>query len=222
MKKYIILSTLIILIIISVMFVYPKKNKETLKEYSDNSEIIPKEEIIKEEEQNENITELNKNGNMDSKNDDISIHNTNKTNMEVNSASISNVIKKEPEKNIQQEEKKQTSEQQNKPIVNDKPTVTEEKKEEPIKQPEVVRDDIVDTNSFFYSIHKGKIEMSSQDKCLSAGEQIAFIDTVDINYYRCYEVTSTTGKVLGYYLNIFCNSDNCNRYKEQINMSNYR
>lgn len=222
MKKYIILSTLIILIIISVMFVYPKKNKETLKEYSDNSEIIPKEEIIKEEEQNENITELNKNDNMDSKNDDISIHNTNKTNMEVNSTSNSNVIKKEPEKNIQQEEKKQTSEQQNKPIVNDKPTVTEEKKEEPIKQPEVVRDDIVDTNSFFYSIHKGKIEMSSQDKCLSAGEQIAFIDTVDINYYRCYEVTSTTGKVLGYYLNIFCNSDNCNRYKEQINMSNYR
>lgn len=222
MKKYIILSALIILIIISVMFVYPKKNKETLKEYSDNSEIISKEEIIKEEEQNENITELNKNGNMDSKNDDISIHNTNKTNMEVNSTSNSNVIKKEPEKNIQQEEKKQTSEQQNKPIVNDKPTVTEEKKEEPIKQPEVVRDDIVDTNSFFYSIHKGKIEMSSQDKCLSAGEQIAFIDTVDINYYRCYEVTSTTGKVLGYYLNIFCNSDNCNRYKEQINMSNYR
>lgn len=222
MKKYIILSTLIILIIISVMFVYPKKNKETLKEYSDNSEIISKEEIIKEEEQNENITELNKNGNMDSKNDDISIHNTNKTNMEVNSTSNSNVIKKEPEKNIQQEEKKQTSEQQNKPIVNDKPIVTEEKKEEPIKQPEVVRDDIVDTNSFFYSIHKGKIEMSSQDKCLSAGEQIAFIDTVDINYYRCYEVTSTTGKVLGYYLNIFCNSDNCNRYKEQINMSNYR
>lgn len=222
MKKYIILSTLIILIIISVMFVYPKKNKETLKEYSDNSEIISKEEIIKEEEQNENITELNKNGNMDSKNDDISIHNTNKTNMEVNSTSNSNVIKKEPEKNIQQEEKKQTSEQHNKPIVNDKPTVTEEKKEDPIKQPEVVRDDIVDTNSFFYSIHKGKIEMSSQNKCLSAGEQIAFIDTVDINYYRCYEVTSTTGKVLGYYLNIFCNSDNCNRYKEQINMSNYR
>lgn len=222
MKKYIILSTLIILIIISVMFVYPKKYKETLKEYSDNSETISKEEIIKEEEQNENITELNENDNMDSKNDDISIHNTNKTNMEVNSASNTNVIKKEPEKNIQQEEKKQTSEQQNKPIVNDKPTVTEEKKEDPIKQPEVVRDDIVDTNSFFYSIHKGKIEMSSQDKCLSAGEQIAFIDTVDINYYRCYEVTSTTGKVLGYYLNIFCNSDNCNRYKEQINMSNYR
>ena len=49
-----------------------------------------------------------------------------------------------------------------------------------------------------------------------------FLDTVDINYYRCYEVTSTTGKVLGYYLNIFCNSDNCNRYKNQINMSKYK
>ena len=64
--------------------------------------------------------------------------------------------------------------------------------------------------------------MSSQSKCLSAGEEIAFLDTVDINYYRCYEVTSTTGKVLGYYLNIFCNSDNCNRYKNQINMSKYK
>ncbi len=97
----------------------------------------------------------------------------------------------------------------------------EEIKEEP-KPKEDVIDDIVDTNSFFYSIHHGKIEMSSQNKCLSAGEEIAFLDTVDINYYRCYEVTSTTGKILGYYLNIFCNSDNCNRYKNQIDMSKYR
>ena len=93
--------------------------------------------------------------------------------------------------------------------------------EEPIVKEEV-RDDIIDTNSWFYSIHHGKIETSTQSKCLSAGEEIAFIDTVDINYYRCYEVTSTTGKVLGYYLNIFCNSDNCNRYKKQIDMSKYR
>ena len=80
----------------------------------------------------------------------------------------------------------------------------------------------VDTNSFFYSIHQGRIEMSNKDNCLSAGEEIAFIDTIDINYYRCYEVTSIEGKVLGYYLNIFCESGNCDKYKKQIDLSKYR
>lgn len=79
----------------------------------------------------------------------------------------------------------------------------------------------VDTNSFFYSIHKGTINTKTQSSCLGAGEEIAFIDTVDINYYRCYEVTSKDGSILGYYLNIFCNSGNCNRYKSQIDWSKY-
>ena len=79
----------------------------------------------------------------------------------------------------------------------------------------------VDTNSFFYSIHRGTINTKTQSGCLGAGEEIAFIDTVDINYYRCYEVTAKDGSILGYYLNIFCNSDNCNRYKSQIDWSTY-
>lgn len=79
----------------------------------------------------------------------------------------------------------------------------------------------VDTNSFFYSIHRGTINTKTQSGCLGAGEEIAFLDTVDINYYRCYEVTAKDGSILGYYLNIFCNSDNCNRYKSQIDWSKY-
>lgn len=79
----------------------------------------------------------------------------------------------------------------------------------------------VDHNSFFYSIHRGTINTKTQSGCLGAGEEIAFIDTIDINYYRCYEVTAKDGSILGYYLNIFCNSDNCNRYKSQIDWSKY-
>mgnify|MGYP007069963483 FL=1 len=143
--------------------------------------------------------------------------------------------KEETEKNIENKSKSVSSNKaENNNINNSSKNTTEiinnsEVKETPIpkaeEQPKVVeevKDDVIDTNSWFYSIHQGKIEMSSQDKCLAAGNEIAFIDTTDINYFRCYEVTSTTGKVLGYYLNIFCNSDNCNRYKSQIDMTKYK
>jgi hypothetical protein len=181
------------------------------------NELIESNNSIKEEEEilDESITDINENIESDSSvihNDDVP---SNKNNKKVNNSSNTNVVKKQekvevkPEEPIKVEEPKQEE-------------VKEEKQEEIPKPKEEVKDDIVDTNSFFYSIHHGKIEMSSQSKCLSAGEEIAFLDTVDINYYRCYEVTSTTGKVLGYYLNIFCNSDNCNRYKNQINMSKYK
>ena len=198
-----------------------------LKNNDENkNELIESNNSIKEEEEilDESITDISENIESDSSvihNDDVP---SNKNNKKVNNSSNTNVIEKQeviktpekqemvevkPEESIKVEESKQEE-------------VKEEKQEETPKPKEEVRDDIVDTNSFFYSIHHGKIEMSSQSKCLSAGEEIAFLDTVDINYYRCYEVTSTTGKVLGYYLNIFCNSDNCNRYKNQINMSKYK
>ena len=94
------------------------------------------------------------------------------------------------------------------------PVQHEEVKEEP-------KPDQIDTNSFFYSIHHGNIDTSTESGCLDAGFEIAYIDTVDINYYRCYEVTMTSGKIVGYYLNVFCNSDNCNRYKSMIDWSKY-
>ena len=220
MKKILISLSIVSLISVSILFFIllnnGNKNKITMNDENKN-ELIESNNSIKEEEEilDESITDISENIESDSSvihNDDVP---SNKNNKKVNNSSNTNVVKKQEKVEVKSEE----------PIKVEEPKqeeVKEEKQEEIPKPKEEVRDDIVDTNSFFYSIHHGKIEMSSQSKCLSAGEEIAFLDTVDINYYRCYEVTSTTGKVLGYYLNIFCNSDNCNRYKNQINMSKYK
>ena len=222
MKKVLLtLSSVILLIGVILFLLYPKnKYKETIN-YEVTEEII---EEIKEDKEDENITEINEIDNNNVEDDSSSIYNSNKNDLESHNTSNSNVVNNKT-KTVKEVKKESTVSEPKKEIKeeeNDKEIIPEQKEEDPPKVKEEVRDDIIDTNSWFYSIHHGKIETSTQSKCLSAGEEIAFIDTVDINYYRCYEVTSTTGKVLGYYLNIFCNSDNCNRYKNQIDMSKYR
>lgn len=216
MKKLIIIFTSISVIFIIVLFLnfaHVRNRNISNNDKKDIVNIIPKkiEEINENEPITENIIEDDQDDTVIIQSDNNNDSNSNKNNMESNSVSNSKVINKsktvEEKKTVSQEIKE-----------TEQPTTT--KVEEP--KVEEVRDDIVDTNSFFYSIHQGKVEMSSQNNCLSAGNEIAFIDTVDINYYRCYEVTSTTGKILGYYLNIFCESGNCNRYKSQIDMSKYR
>ena len=222
MKKVLLtLSSVILLIGVILFLLYPKnKYKETIN-YEVTEEII---EEIKEDKEDEYITEINEIDNNNVENDSSSISNSNKNDLESHNTSNSNVVNNKT-KTVKEVKKESTVSEPKKEIKeeeNDKEIIPEQKEEDPPKVKEEVRDDIIDTNSWFYSIHHGKIETSTQSKCLAAGEEIAFIDTVDINYYRCYEVTSTTGKVLGYYLNIFCNSDNCNRYKNQIDMSKYR
>ena len=222
MKKVLLtLSSMILLIGILLFLLYPRnKYKETIN-YEVTEEII---EEIKEDKKDENITEINEIDDNNVKDDSSSIHNSYKNDLESNNSSNTNVInnKNKTVKEVKKENNVSNTNQEPKEEVKEPEVLQEHEEVEPPKVKEEVRDDIVDTNSWFYSIHHGKIETSTQSKCLSAGEEIAFIDTVDINYYRCYEVTSTTGKVLGYYLNIFCNSDNCNRYKNQIDMSKYR
>ena len=211
-----------ILLIGTLLFLlYPRnKHKETIN-YEVTEEIT---EEIKEDKEDENITEINEIDDNNVKDDSSSIHNSNKNDLESNYTSNTNVInnKNKTVKEAEKETKISDTNQEPKEEVKEPEVPQEHEEVEPPKVKEEVRDDIVDTNSWFYSKHHGKIETSTQSKCLAAGEEIAFIDTVDINYYRCYEVTSTTGKVLGYYLNIFCNSDNCNRDKNQIDMSKYR
>ena len=222
MKKVLLtLSSVILLIGVILFLLYPKnKCKETIN-YEVTEEII---EEIKEDKEDEYITEINEIDNNNVENDSSSISNSNKNDLESHNTSNSNVVNNKT-KTVKEVKKESTVSEPKKEIKeeeNDKEIIPEQKEEDPPKVKEEVHDDIIDTNSWFYSIHHGKIETSTQGKCLAAGEEIAFIDTVDINYYRCYEVTSTTGKVLGYFLNIFCNSDNCNRYKNQIDMSKYR
>lgn len=222
MKKVLLtLSSVILLISILLLLLYHKNNFE--KEI--NNEITEEiKEEIKEDKEDEFITQINEIDNNNVKNDSTSISDTNKNDLESHNTSNSNVVNNNTKtvKEVKKESTVSEPKQEIKDENNNQKVIPEQKEKEPPKVQEEVRDDIIDTNSWFYSIHHGKIETSTQSKCLSAGEEIAFIDTVDINYYRCYEVTSTTGKVLGYYLNIFCNSDNCNRYKNQIDMSKYR
>ena len=222
MKKVLLtLSSVILLIGILLLLLYHKNNFE--KEI--NNEIAEEiKEENKEEKEDEFITEINEIDNNNVKNDSTSISDTNKNDLESHNTSNSNVVnnKTKTVKEVKKESTVSEPKQEIKEENNNQEVIPEQKEEESPKVKEEVRDDIIDTNSWFYSIHHGKIETSTQSKCLAAGEEIAFIDTVDINYYRCYEVTSTTGKVLGYFLNIFCNSDNCNRYKNQIDMSKYR
>lgn len=222
MKKVLLtLSSVILLISILLLLLYHNNNFE--KEI--NNEITEEiKEENKEEKEDEFITEINEIDNNNVKDDGTSISDSNKSDLESHNTSNSNVVNNKT-KTVKEVKKESTVSEPKREIKeenNSQEVIPEQKEEEPPKVKEEVRDDIIDTNSWFYSIHHGKIETSTQSKCLSAGEEIAFIDTVDINYYRCYEVTSTTGKVLGYYLNIFCNSDNCNRYKNQIDMSKYR
>ena len=222
MKKVLLtLSSVILLIGVILFLLYPKnKYKETIN-YEVTEEII---EEIKEDEEDEFITEITEIDNNNVENDSSSISDSNKNDLESHNTSNPNVVnnKTKTVKEVKKEPTVSEPKQEIKEEDNNQEIISEQKEEEPPKVKEEIRDDIIDTNSWFYSIHHGKIETSTQSKCLSAGEEIAFIDTVDINYYRCYEVTSTTGKVLGYYLNIYCNSDNCNRYKKQIDMSKYR
>lgn len=87
-------------------------------------------------------------------------------------------------------------------------------KEEPTKENNNSYIGIPNPNDFNYSFHKGKIEYSSMDACLSASERISLKDTVDIINSWCMDVVDGQGTVLGEYLYINCSSGNCNKYKD--------
>ncbi len=87
-------------------------------------------------------------------------------------------------------------------------------KEEPVKENNNSYIDVPNPNDFNYSFHKGKIEYSSMDDCLSDSERISLKDTVDIINSWCMDVVDGQGTVLGEYLYINCSSGNCNKYKD--------
>ena len=96
------------------------------------------------------------------------------------------------------------------------------KQDPPINKPSEDLTKIANPNDFFYSITGGNVEFSTNAGRMKAGEDIAFIDVVDVHYFRCYEVTSKANTIMGYYLNIFCENGNCNsRYKSMININDY-
>ena len=106
-------------------------------------------------------------------------------------------------------EKNQNNNQQNQSQPNNNQI-----KEEPTKENNNSYIGIPNPNDFNYSFHKGKIEYSSMDACLSASERISLKDTVDIINRWCMDVVDGQGTVLGEYLYINCSSGNCNKYKD--------
>ena len=106
-------------------------------------------------------------------------------------------------------EKNQNNNQQNQSQPNNN-----QFKEEPTKENNNSYIGIPNPNDFNYSFHKGKIEYSSMDTCLSASERISLKDTVDIINSWCMDVVDGQGTVLGEYLYINCSSGNCNKYKD--------
>lgn len=106
-------------------------------------------------------------------------------------------------------EKNQNNNQQNQSQPNNNQI-----KEEPTKENNNSYIGIPNPNDFNYSFHKGKIEYSSMDACLSASERISLKDTVDIINSWCMDVVDGHGTVLGEYLYINCSPGNCNKYKD--------
>ena len=106
-------------------------------------------------------------------------------------------------------EKNQNNNQQNQSQSNNNQI-----KEETVKENNDSYIGIPNPNDFNYSFHKGKIEYSSMDACLSASEKISLKDTVDIINSWCMDVVDGQGIVLGEYLYINCSSGNCNKYKD--------
>ena len=163
---------------------------------------------------------------------------------------IKKEVSNTPKTNESKETKKSSSNSNNKTTSNtgskNQVTVVEEQNTNTTNQtssqtpteitPQVDLTTIVSTNDINYGIHKGVVEFSTNAGCTKAGDDIVDIElnqviaynaendnskTVDIRYPACYQVISQANTIMGYYLNIYCESGNCNRYKSLINISNY-
>lgn len=224
---------LILLVIVPIcvigIFVFTCFNKKEMH----NNDI--KEEITlteKETEIDENIIDDNKL----EKEEDLEIVeektiNTSK-NIENSPSNNNTSSSSKSNSNIQSHNLKEKTNTQNStvsnetPIKESKPNVEvpkEEPKQEPVQtQPVEDLTKVANPNDFYYSITGGNVEFNTNAGCMKAGEDIAFIDVVDVQYFRCYEVSSKANTIMGYYLNIFCENGNCNsRYKSMINIKSY-
>ena len=224
---------LIILVIIPVcvigVFVFRGFNKK--ETYNNNL----KEEITLTENDNE-IGETIIDDNELEKEEDLEIveEKTINTSKNIESSSSNNNTSSSSKSNSNNQSnnlKEKTNTQNNTvsnetPIKESKPNV-EVPKEEPkqeVVQTQPVEDltKVANPNDFYYSITGGNVEFNTNAGCMKAGEDIAFIDVVDVQYFRCYEVSSKANTIMGYYLNIFCENGNCNsRYKSMINIKSY-
>ncbi len=191
----IILVLFFLIIIVSFIFINNiKNNNKDVNELNSEQEV----ENVKEskEDDDEQIIE-----DKEDKIDDVNETSDGTSKNNSNNGSSSNY-------NVTTDSTNNTSSNNNKVTPQSPPNNDETiKKEEPVQQaPQEDLSKVANPNDFFYSITGGKVEFNSNTGCMSAGDEIALIDVVDVQYYRCYEVSSKANTIMGYFLNVFCAS----------------
>lgn len=201
------ISIIAIILILTTTFIFINKNnsnKDNLLKDSTNR--IESKEKVKQEnvqEKKENQKELPK-----EKNESVDVVESPKEEAKKNKVSSSTSTTSTTSNNSN--EIKQNNNQQNQLQSNNNSQI----KQEPVKENNNSYIGVPSPNDFNYSFHKGKIEYSSMEACLSASERISLKDTVDIINSWCMDVVDGQGTVLGEYLYINCSSGNCNKYKD--------
>ena len=188
------ISIITIIVILTTTFIFMGKINSSKNNLSKNSTSIT--------EKAENQKELPK-----EKNESIDVVESPKEDIKENKVSSNTSTTSTTSNNSN--EIKQNNNQQNQSQSNNNQI-----KEEPAKENNNSYIGVPNPNDFNYSFHKGKIEYSSMDACLSASERISLKDTVDIINSWCMDVVDGQGTVLGEYLYINCSSGNCNKYKD--------
>ena len=230
--KWVILTVVIIVLLASIPFIVGYINKDNNYDTKENSIITSdvKEELKENKELGEQKVEEDKGEeSIDVVEKETTTNNTPKTNDKNSSSTNSkpNNVTSSNKTNTNSNQtttnnnsvNSNTNSNSNNNISNNTETP---KQDPPINKPSEDLTKIANPNDFFYSITGGNVEFSTNAGCMKAGEDIAFIDVVDIQYFRCYEVTSKANTIMGYYLNIFCENGNCNsRYKSMININDY-
>lgn len=217
--KWIILISVVVIIGIGITFILVLSDFYKNHDTKGNSKITSnvKEELKENKELEEQKAEENQGEeNIDVVEKETTTNNTPKTN-DKNSSSTNSKPNNTTSSNKTNSNSNQTTD--NNSVSNNTETP---KQDPPTNKPSDDLTKIANPNDFFYSITGGNVEFSTNAGCMKAGEDIAFIDVVDVQYFRCYEVMSKANTIMGYYLNIFCENGNCNsRYKSMINISNY-
>lgn len=191
----------IIIILLSLILIQSDNvfNDKTIIE----SEIEKIDPIIKEEiiNDNQNQEELDTNMEIEENVEEV---------IENDTTSTTDSQDQPYNENTYQEESESTNS-----VVESQPEIIEEE-----TTPSIVEEEsyigVPSPNDFFYSIHLGRIDKKYKtlSDCYNDAPRIAFKDTNDINNIVCYEVIDDLGTVLGIYMDVICNSGNCERYKD--------
>lgn len=200
------ISIIAIIVILTTTFIFIGKINSSKNNLSKNSasNTESKEKLKQKDipEKTENQKELPK-----EKNESVDVVESPKEDIKENKVSFNTSTTSNTSNNSN--EIKQNNNQQNQSQSNNNQI-----KEDPAKENNNSYIGVPNPNDFNYSFHKGKIEYSSMDACLSASERISLKDTVDIINSWCMDVVDGQGIVLGEYLYINCSSGNCNKYKD--------